>query len=41
MEFAGRYLDGALTICITGYNGKTTTTSHKKKNLRDAGYNVD
>ena len=27
IEFAGRYLDGARTICITGSNGKTTTTS--------------
>ena len=26
IEFAGRYLDGARTICITGSNGKTTTT---------------
>ena len=25
IEFAGRYLDGARTICITGSNGKTTT----------------
>ena len=40
MEFAGRYLNGARTICITGSNGKTTTTSLIYKILRDAGYNV-
>ncbi len=40
IEFAGRYLDGARTICITGSNGKTTTTSLIYKILRDAGYNV-
>lgn len=40
MEFAGRYLDGARCICITGSNGKTTTTSLVYKILRDAGMNV-
>ena len=28
MEFACRYMGKARTICITGSNGKTTTTSH-------------
>ena len=40
MEFAGRYLDGARCICITGSNGKTTTTSLIYKIMRDAGANV-
>lgn len=40
IEFAGRYLDGARTICITGSNGKTTTTSLVYKILRDAGCRV-
>ncbi|MDE5637352.1 MAG: UDP-N-acetylmuramoyl-L-alanine--D-glutamate ligase, partial [Alistipes sp.] len=40
MEFAGRYLDGARTICITGSNGKTTTTSLIYKIMRDAGVNT-
>ncbi len=40
IEFAGRYLDGARTICITGSNGKTTTTSLVYKILRDAGCNA-
>ena len=40
MEFAGRYLNGARCICITGSNGKTTTTSLIYKILCDAGYNV-
>ncbi len=40
IEFAGRYLDGARTICISGSNGKTTTTSLIYKILSDAGYSV-
>ena len=40
MEFAARYMGGAKTICITGSNGKTTTTSLIYKILSDAGFNV-
>lgn len=40
IEFAGRYLGRARTICITGSNGKTTTTSLIYKVLRDAGCRV-
>ena len=40
IEFAGRYKGKARTICITGSNGKTTTTSLIYKILCDAGYNV-
>ncbi len=40
IEFAGRYMGRAKCICITGSNGKTTTTSIIYKILRDAGYNV-
>ncbi|MBQ9137495.1 MAG: UDP-N-acetylmuramoyl-L-alanine--D-glutamate ligase [Alistipes sp.] len=40
MEFACRYMGSARTICITGSNGKTTTTSLIFKILSDAGYNV-
>lgn len=40
IEFAGRYKGKARTICITGSNGKTTTTSLTYQILRDAGYNV-
>ncbi len=40
IEFAGRYLDGAKTVCITGSNGKTTTTSLIYKIMRDAGLRV-
>lgn len=40
IEFAGRYIGSAKTICITGSNGKTTTTSLAYKILSDAGYNV-
>ena len=40
IEFAGRYLGGARTVCVTGSNGKTTTTSLIYKILRDAGMNV-
>lgn len=39
IEFAGRYTT-AKTICITGSNGKTTTTTLTYQILRDAGYNV-
>ncbi len=40
IEFAGRYLGASRTICITGSNGKTTTTSLIYKILADAGYSV-
>ncbi len=40
IEFAGRYTGRARTICITGSNGKTTTTSLTYKILRDAGFNA-
>ncbi|MBR5820227.1 MAG: UDP-N-acetylmuramoyl-L-alanine--D-glutamate ligase [Alistipes sp.] len=40
MEFAARYMGAAKTICITGSNGKTTTTSLIYKIMRDAGLNV-
>lgn len=40
MEFACRYMGDARTICITGSNGKTTTTSLIYKIMRDAGKNV-
>lgn len=40
IEFAGRYLDGAKTICITGSNGKTTTTTLTYEMLRQADMNV-
>ena len=40
IEFAGRYIGRARTICITGSNGKTTTTSLIYRILRDAGYNA-
>ena len=39
IEFAGRYTN-AKTICITGSNGKTTTTSLIYHILKKAGYNV-
>ena len=39
IEFAGRYTN-AKTICITGSNGKTTTTMLTYHILRNAGYNV-
>lgn len=39
IEFAARYTD-AFFICITGSNGKTTTTSLIYHLLKDAGFNV-
>lgn len=39
IEFAGRYTDAKM-ICITGSNGKTTTTSLIYHIFREAGYNV-
>ena len=39
IEFAGRYTH-ARTICITGSNGKTTTTTLTYRILKDAGFNV-
>jgi len=40
IEFAGRYKGVAKTICITGSNGKTTTTSLIYKIMADAGRKV-
>ena len=40
MEFACRYMGSAKTICITGSNGKTTTTSLIYRIMCDAGLNV-
>ncbi len=39
IEYAGRYTQGR-TICITGSNGKTTTTTLTGKILQAAGYDV-
>jgi UDP-N-acetylmuramoylalanine--D-glutamate ligase len=39
IEFAGRYTDAKM-ICITGSNGKTTTTSLTYHILKNAGMNV-
>ncbi len=39
IEFAGRYTDAKM-ICITGSNGKTTTTSLIYHTLKKAGINV-
>ena len=39
IEFAGRYTN-ATKICITGSNGKTTTTLLTYEILKRAGYNV-
>ncbi|MCU4165093.1 UDP-N-acetylmuramoyl-L-alanine--D-glutamate ligase [Carboxylicivirga caseinilyticus] len=40
IEFAGRYMD-AKSICITGSNGKTTTTLLIYELLKNAGLNVE
>ena len=40
IEFAGRYTDGSRTICITGSNGKTTTTTLTYEMLRQADLSV-
>lgn len=40
IEFAGRYKGASKTICISGSNGKTTTTSLIYKILSEAGYSV-
>ena len=40
MEFACRYMGKARTICITGSNGKTTTTSLIYKIMEDSGAKV-
>jgi UDP-N-acetylmuramoylalanine--D-glutamate ligase len=40
IEFAGRYMGTARTICITGSNGKTTTTTLACEMLKDAGLDV-
>lgn len=40
IEFAARYKGVAKTICITGSNGKTTTTSLIYKIMNDAGRKV-
>ena len=39
IEFAGRYTDSRM-VCITGSNGKTTTTMLTYHVLRDAGVDV-
>src|SRR6185312_8199258 len=39
IEFAGRYTDAKM-VCITGSNGKTTTTSLTYHILKNAGLNV-
>ena len=41
IEFAGRYFpEGTRTVCITGSNGKTTTTLLTYHILKEAGLNV-
>ncbi len=39
IEFAGRYTDAKM-LCITGSNGKTTTTTLLFEMLKNAGFNV-
>lgn len=39
IEFAGRYTNSKM-VCITGSNGKTTTTSHIYHIFKNAGYDV-
>ena len=39
IEFAGRYTDSKM-ICITGSNGKTTTTSLISHSFKEAGYDA-
>lgn len=39
IEFAGRYTDAKM-ICVTGSNGKTTTTSLIYHIFKEAGYNI-
>ena len=39
IEFAGRYTDAKM-VCITGSNGKTTTTLLTYHILKNAGINV-
>lgn len=39
IEFAGRYTDAKM-VCITGSNGKTTTTTLIYHIFKEAGYNV-
>lgn len=39
IEFAGRYTDAKM-ICVTGSNGKTTTTSLIYHIFKNAGYNI-
>jgi len=40
IEFAGRYMGAARTVCITGSNGKTTTTTLTYNIMREAGLDV-
>ena len=40
IEFAGRFLGDAKTICVTGSNGKTTTATLAYRLLKNAGYDV-
>ena len=40
IEFAGRYMGSAKTICITGSNGKTTTTTLIHEMLVEGGFDA-